>query len=264
VRAAAGVVAVVILLGVIAMVITGPEATTARPVGIPAALPAPASGMTSPDSLPAASLRVSAQDARIANLKLLIELLLRGTQAQEAGKDATCWTTVRLMDAHFAGRPISDDVASVKIEACKTLVYQLWRRASLQGSAGRQSLQAEDIDAALPEELRESTELLNAAQPVSPVDPVHSVMDRDYQRITENRRYLIALAMEAVLGDGLFAGRQVDILPLSQPAAGQRARPWSPPGSWPAADASPDRPAMPRSRPRTSRRPSRPPSSNSS
>jgi len=186
--------------------------TVASTAAIGPASPAPTTAMT-PDSMAASP------GSRASNLKILIELLLRGTQTQEAGKDATCWTTVRLMDAHFAGRPISDDVAALKIEACKTLVYQLWRRASLAVAPGQQSLQAENIDAALPQELREATDLLNAAKPVSPDDPVRSVMNRDYQRVTENKRYIISLSMEAVLGAGLFTGRQVDILPLSLPAA---------------------------------------------
>jgi len=160
---------------------------------------------------------------RTQGLMALLMALLTQTQAQEAGKDATCWTTVRVMDAHFAGLPISDDIASLKIEACKTLVYHLWRRASLQQAPGQTVLRASDIDRALPEALRHSAQQLASASPLAGIEPVAAVMDRDYQRVTENRRYLISLTEEAILGSGLFSGRTVDVLPLTLPAADQLA-----------------------------------------
>jgi len=180
-----------------------------RATAIPASAPAD----------PQRCARERVPNPRTEGLRALLTALLTETQAQEAGKDATCWTTVRVMDAHFAGRPIVDEVASLKIEACKTLVYHLWRRAALHAAPGQAVLRSSDIDSALPEMLRHPSEQLASASPLQGEEPVAAVMDRDYQRVTENRRYLISLTEEAILGAGLFSGRVVDLLPLTLPAA---------------------------------------------
>ncbi len=157
-----------------------------------------------------------------AGLLQTIDNALQETVSQESAKDATCWTTVRMMDAHFAGTPISDEVAALKIEACKTLVCQLWRRAS-RHAAPRELLGQDDIDPAMPTGMLTLVAQLQHAPGVLSDGTVEAVMRRDYQRITENKRYLISVAQEALVGTGLFSGRDVDILPLTAGAADRLA-----------------------------------------
>ncbi|MBA3709909.1 MAG: CRTAC1 family protein, partial [Planctomycetes bacterium] len=45
----------------------------------------------------------------------------------------------------------------------------------------------------------------------------------DYHRITENKRYVYSITADAIAGTGLFAGRPIDICPLSDPALGTMA-----------------------------------------
>ncbi len=150
---------------------------------------------------------------RTSELKSGLDRLMGVVEGQESGKDATCWTTVRMMDQHFAGKPMSDEIAMLKIEACKTLVYQVWRAASEHADQG--IIHAAAIDAVVPEDVRKAVALMTAAEPVFSGDPVQSVMSRDYHRVTENKRYLYAIIADAITGTGLFEGRDPDISPLS-------------------------------------------------
>jgi hypothetical protein len=166
-------------------------------------------------AIPAATRPVAMHPPTAADgLKGTLQLLLGEIERQESGKDATCWTTVRMMDTHFAGRPISDAVAVLKIEACKTLVYHLWRAASSRTRDGS-LVGAAEVDAALPEATRATVALMVATEPAFGTDPVRSVMNRDYHRITENRRYLIGLVGEALTHTGLFEGREPKLAPLA-------------------------------------------------
>ncbi len=81
----------------------------------------------------------------------------------------------------------------------------------------------DSIDPAMPREMLAQVEQLQQAPSVLADASVQAVMRRDYQRVTENKRYLISVAQEAIEGIGLFAGRQVDILPLSTGAADRLA-----------------------------------------
>ncbi|MBA3708234.1 MAG: CRTAC1 family protein [Planctomycetes bacterium] len=147
-------------------------------------------------------------DQLIASARTLIDVI----NVQESAKDATCWTTVRLMDAHFANRRIPEAVALAKIEACKRLVYAVWRKASQEASG---PLTAAQIESALPKAEKAAVSLMTAAVPFYGDDPVCSVMNRDYHRITENKRSIYAITADAIAGSGVFAGRPIDICPLS-------------------------------------------------
>lgn len=203
---------VTVAVVVVALVAIAAWSLRAAPVPAPATVVAPA---PQPTALPAA-VPVAAEDGS-GGLAGTIRRLLAQTVVQEAHKDATCWTTVRMMDAHFAARPIADDIAALKIEACKTLVCQLWRRASLR-SPERSFLRDADIAAAMPAELLHRAERLGKDASLASFS-TEAVMERDYHRITENRRYLISICEEASQHLGLFAHHPVDILPLSSAAA---------------------------------------------
>ncbi len=148
-------------------------------------------------------------------LKRTLQTLQAETISQESGKDATCWTTVRMMDAHFTGRQVPDPIALLKIEACKTLVYDVWRSASARTPANA-TLGGDDVVEPLPSALRDAVALMVAVDPQFGGDPVRSVMNRDYHRVTENKRYLHAIIAEAIEGVGLFEQRAVDLKPLSE------------------------------------------------
>ncbi|MEK9726930.1 MAG: hypothetical protein VW397_02355, partial [Candidatus Margulisiibacteriota bacterium] len=51
---------------------------------------------------------------------------------QEAAKDCTCWSTVRIMEFHQAKLPLSYDAMAIKIEVMKTLLWEIWFSASQQ------------------------------------------------------------------------------------------------------------------------------------
>ncbi|MBA3710004.1 MAG: hypothetical protein H0W83_14430, partial [Planctomycetes bacterium] len=122
---------------------------------------------------------------------------------------------MRLMDSHFANRRINERIAIAKIDACKRLVYALWRKASQGASA---ALARDRILDALPVAERTAVTQMTAAVPTYGDEPVCSVMKRDYHRITENKRYVYSITADAIAGTGLFAGRPIDICPLSDPA----------------------------------------------
>lgn len=142
--------------------------------------------------------------------------IMRRMMEQESRRDATCWTTVRMMEHFYARRQLTEYASFLKIEVSKVLLYQIWRAASQHTSASL--LSQREIDAVLPASLRQPMALLltssGHAMPSSLVTRL-----RHYHQVTENWRHLLAIAMESMVGEGLFARGFVDIKPLQLGAA---------------------------------------------
>jgi len=186
-----------------------PERLSATPPTDTRANPAPTDAATlGPTAVAPAS--------RVDRLKIQIGLMVRAVQARDPGASDSTWSGDRREEARIAGRPISEDALVLEIEARKTLLYQLWRQASLH-AVGQQFLRPEDIDAGIAGMMGPAGERPPATPALAA--PVPGL--GDLQSSPDDRRCLLSLAMEAVVGTGLFAGKQLDLLPWSL-AAGDR------------------------------------------
>ncbi len=116
---------------------------------------------------------------------------------QEARKDATCWTTVRMMDSFSAQKPLTAQATLLKIEAHRTLVYRLWRAASTGPT-----VDAAAVTKAAPQLDEPSAQQLT-----------------DHQKITENWRTLLSIVSDAIAHRGLFAARAPDVAALTPEGA---------------------------------------------
>ncbi len=128
----------------------------------------------------------------------------------ESMRDATCWTTVRMMEHFYARRPLSEAASFLKIEVSKVLMYRLWRHASTLSS--QPELSRQDISAALPKGLQRFLQILEQRSQAK--TPTASKL-KHYHRVTENWRLLLAIAMESLVGEGLFQKGWVDVKPLA-------------------------------------------------
>ncbi len=110
-------------------------------------------------------------------------VILNRIGKQESAKDATCWTTARMMEQFYSQLPLSEEAALLKIEILKGLASQLWNEAAARRSSCR--ISKEDMQGVLApyislvEETFSSPEGLQARL--------------EYARITENWRILLSL-----------------------------------------------------------------------
>lgn len=136
---------------------------------------------------------------------------------QESRKDATCWTTVRMMEHFYARKALTPQAAWLKIEATKLLMYQLWRKASQLTKHA--ALLEKDIERINPPLLKASLRFLGKRQIPASSSLFQRVKLRDYHKVTENWRMLLSIAMDSFVGEGVFAHGYVDVKPLSSSAA---------------------------------------------
>lgn len=148
------------------------------------------------------------------------QMVLGQIHKQESRKDATCWTTVRMMEHFYAHKELSEHAALLKIEASKLLVYELWRLASAWST--NKILKASDFENLLPGRLRGAVGLLQP-QGVAKDTPLYTKV-RDYNKVTENWRMILSISMESLAGRGVFAKGVIDISPLSFAAAARLAK----------------------------------------
>tara|TARA_Y100001935_G_scaffold252429_1_gene256316 strand:- start:3860 stop:4267 length:408 start_codon:yes stop_codon:yes gene_type:complete len=59
---------------------------------------------------------------------------------QEIEKDCTCWSTVRMMEFHQARLPLTYFAMTLKIEAMKTLLWNIWQSASSNDASFSENL----------------------------------------------------------------------------------------------------------------------------
>ncbi len=171
-------------------------------------------------SRPTSQTSVSVKTTKASTLPLLYVTAYRIAKRihwQESRKDATCWTTVRMMEHFYARKALESRASWLKIEATKLLIYQLWRKASQRSP--RSVLSATDIDGVTPTLLIDSLQILGQRRIPKSSSVFYRVKLRDYHKVTENWRMLLAISMDSFVGEGVFAGGYVDVKPLSLPAA---------------------------------------------
>lgn len=183
-----------------------------RPASRPSTRPAPSNirpVSTTPN--PKGNTRKAATTSRpsVPYLYATAKRALRYIVIHESKRDATCWTTVRMMEHFYARRPLSEAASFLKIEASKVLLYRVWRYAS--SLSPKKVLSEQDINAALPSSLQTYLRILE--QKRRPQNPTAAKL-KHYHRITENWRILLTLSVESMIGRGLFSRGFVDIKPL--------------------------------------------------
>lgn len=126
--------------------------------------------------------------AEVAPWQQLVDHLLQATAEQEANRDATCWTTVRMMEQFYSGMPISEAGALMRIEVSKVVVAKLWQKAS--NSVDSCVIDAEAVKAIAPEKLRVQT-LADSPEALPRTR-------REFGIITENKRVVGSIIFAAV------------------------------------------------------------------
>lgn len=143
--------------------------------------------------------------------------ILNHIYKHESRRDATCWTTVRMMEHFYARKSLNFHASLLKIEASKILLYRLWKKASSFTPA--MLLQAKHIDAVAPQILTKGASLLGRAIQGSTRQMMRRTKLNHYHKVTENWRLLLAIALDSMIGRDLFVKGVVDIKPLSKRAA---------------------------------------------
>ena len=107
---------------------------------------------------------------------------------QEQQLDSTCWSTVRVMEFHQANMPLTYFAMTLKIEAMKTLLWNIWQSAS-------------DNNASFSENLlhiigQENAHWLN---PITDQTESMTLIENQqfhYHRLTEHFRYLLSILFD--------------------------------------------------------------------
>src|SRR5262249_13340313 len=113
--------------------------------------------------------------------------------AQESKQDATCWTTVRMIESFSIGLQLSPAAEIARIEGSRLLLDHLWRRAS---ERAHRPLDEGAVARALPESVAQeppgSGVVDGAAIPVSKLEL------KDHYRTTEGWRTLLSIVLDAL------------------------------------------------------------------
>ncbi len=116
------------------------------------------------------------------NLERLASGILDTVVAQESKQDATCWTTVRMIESFSVGLKFSAAAEIARIEGSRLLLYHLWRHVSER--APHRPLDEADVARSLPEQVAQeppgSGVVDGAAIPVSKLEL------KDHHRTTES------------------------------------------------------------------------------
>ncbi|RMG41624.1 MAG: CRTAC1 family protein [Candidatus Dadabacteria bacterium] len=153
---------------------------------------------------------------QVKSLKDMARATASAIKAQESRKDATCWTTVRMMEQYYSTAPVDNMAALLKIEAIKNLIYKIWRHASV--NADSCIVHRADIESALSKRLTDE-ELAFLRNPLLPGSSPLSVSLHDYHKVTENKRIILSILFDAIGRQGLFAINTADISPMDPEAA---------------------------------------------
>ena len=142
--------------------------------------------------------------------------ILLQIEQQESSKDATCWTTVRMMEQFFTGAPLHTHASLLKIEASKLLIYKLWRKASL--AAKTCEVQLAELESTLPSSLKGLS--IDFSDPNSMrLNNPREIALLDYHKVTENWRLILSVLYEALAKQGLFSADSFNLKLLSWPSA---------------------------------------------
>ncbi len=177
-------------------------------------------GCTSSKSVTSPTVPPQSRIGSIAYVELA-KTTLEKIQSQESRKDATCWTTVRMMENFYTGLPLSERSVLLKIESSKILMYRLWESASLK--AENSILQIGDIKRISPKAF--NLDLLRLDGILSSNDNLaKNTMLLDYHKVTENWRVMLSLIYDFLTKTGFINMKECRIKPLSQEAAYQLAK----------------------------------------
>jgi len=119
--------------------------------------------------------------------------ILAKVVAQESKQDATCWTTVRMIESFSIGRQLTPAAEVGRIEGSRLLLHRLWRHVSELTNGAE--LSEKDVTAALPGEVASEppgTGVIDGA-----AIPVDKLELKDHHRTTENWRTLLSLVLDA-------------------------------------------------------------------
>lgn len=147
--------------------------------------------------------------------------ILGHIHSQESKKDATCWTTVRLMENFYTGIALSERSVLLKIEVSKTLMYRLWESASL--SSKNDKLNLEDIQRITPGDLVLELLMLDGAINNSN-NQAKGTMLVDYHKVTENWRVMLSLLYDYFGETGFVKRQEWSLKPISPEASLQLAK----------------------------------------
>src|SRR5258706_10473552 len=124
----------------------------------------------------------------------LASAILDTVVAQESKQDATCWTTVRMIESFSIGKKLSPAAEIARIEGSRMLLDHLWRRAGER--TPHRPLDENDVTRALPAQVAEeppgSGIVDGSAIPVSKLEL------KDHHRTTENWRTLLSVVLDAI------------------------------------------------------------------
>src|SRR5882724_1170686 len=126
-------------------------------------------------------------------LDRMASAILAKVVAQESKQDATCWTTVRMIESFSIGRQLTPAAEVGRIEGSRLLLHRLWRHVSELTNGAE--LSEKDVTAALPGEVASEppgTGVIDGA-----AIPVDKLELKDHHRTTENWRTLRSLVLDA-------------------------------------------------------------------
>ncbi|MCB0333302.1 MAG: VCBS repeat-containing protein, partial [Bdellovibrionales bacterium] len=108
---------------------------------------------------------------------------------QESAKDATCWTTARMMEQFYSQLPLSEEAALLKIEILKSLANQIWNEAGALRSSCR--ISKKDMEEVLAPYVAQVNSTFSSPEGLQ--------ARSEYARITENWRVLLSLFYQTEL-----------------------------------------------------------------
>jgi len=114
--------------------------------------------------------------------------------AQESKQDATCWTTVRMIESFSIGLKLSPAAEIARIEGSRLLFDHLWRRATERTS--HRPLDDADVARALPEEVVKEPPGSGVVD--GSAIPVDKLELKDHHRTTENWRTILSVVLDAL------------------------------------------------------------------
>ena len=142
----------------------------------------------------------ASDEGRLPELTSQVEEILAAIRAQEARKDATCWSSVRMIEGFSLGRQLTPAAEIARIEVSRALLKRVWLRASRAKSKGTK-IDLATVKAALPAGVAKAVADLEVAQVRSGSAPMGQAEQgmSDQQRTTESLRALLSLVLSEAL-----------------------------------------------------------------
>ena len=147
-----------------------------------------------------AKVSSASDEGRLPELASEVEQILAAIRAQEAKKDATCWSSVRMIEGFSLGRQLTPAAEIARIEVSRALLKRVWLRASRAKPKGAE-IDLATVKAALPPGVAKAVADLEVAQVRSGSAPMGQAEQgmSDQQRTTESLRALLSLVLSEAL-----------------------------------------------------------------